>query len=240
MEEKRTGVILLAAGRGTRMHSKVQKQYMLLNGHPLLYYAAIAFEKSPAQDIILVTGEFEIEACRRDIAKKYGFNKIKRIIPGGAERYHSVYEGLKELKSIGYGEGDYVLIHDGARPLVDDGIIRRVMEDAYTYNACAAGMPSKDTIKQADRDGFAETTPDRRFLWNIQTPQGFSFPLIMAAYEKMMSCKEDQQGVTDDAMVAERMVGCRVKLTEGAYQNMKVTTPEDITIAEALLHSRLS
>ena len=84
MEEKRTGVILLAAGRGTRMHSKVQKQYMLLNGHPLLYYAAIAFEKSPAQDIILVTGEFEIEACRRDIAKKYGFNKIKRIIPGGA------------------------------------------------------------------------------------------------------------------------------------------------------------
>ena len=238
--EKKTGVILLAAGKGTRMHSRVQKQYMLLNGRPLLYYAAAAFEQSPVQDIILVTGEQEIDVCRRGITEKYGFNKIKRIIPGGAERYHSVYEGLKELQRLGYGKGDCVLIHDGARPLVDGEIIRRVMEDAYRYHACAAGMPSKDTIKQADRNGFAENTPDRRFLWNIQTPQGFSFPLIMEAYEKMMSCEEYQQGVTDDAMVAERMAGCRVKLTEGAYQNMKVTTPEDITVAEALLHSRLS
>ena len=90
-----------------------------------------------------------------------------------------MYEGLKELQRLGYGKGDCVLIHDGARPLVDGEIIRRVMEDAYRYHACAAGMPSKDTIKQADRNGFAENTPDRRFLWNIQTPQGFSFPLIM-------------------------------------------------------------
>lgn len=235
MEERRTAVILLAAGKGKRMQSEVQKQFMLLNGRPLLYYAASVFERSPVQDVILVTGAGEIEYCRREIVEKYGFTKIKQIIPGGKERYHSVYEGLKALERLGYKETDYVLVHDGARPFVDADILERILADVRTYGACAAGMPSKDTIKLSDEEGFARHTPERSLVWMIQTPQAFTFSIIKTAYDKMMGREEYQKGVTDDAMVVETMTEERVKLTEGSYRNMKVTTPEDMAVAEAFL-----
>ena len=124
------------------------------------------------------------------------------------------------------------MIHDGARPFADGEIIGRVMEDAVLYGACAAGMPSKDTVKLSDDDGFAKMTPDRNKVWMIQTPQGFSYPLLMEAYDKMMSFEEYQEGVTDDAMVVERQMGVRVHMVEGSYENIKITTPEDLDIAE--------
>lgn len=127
------------------------------------------------------------------------------------------------------------MIHDGARPFADGEIIGRVMEDAVLYGACAAGMPSKDTVKLSDDDGFAKMTPDRNKVWMIQTPQGFSYPLLMEAYDKMMSCEEYQEGVTDDAMVVESMTNVKVRLTKGSYRNIKVTTPEDMFVAEAFL-----
>ena len=127
------------------------------------------------------------------------------------------------------------MIHDGARPFVDAGMIQRVMKAAERYGACVAGMPSKDTVKLSDNDGFAVQTPERSRVWTIQTPQTFSYSLIKDAYDKMMSREEYQQGVTDDAMVVEFMTDCRVRLTEGSYRNIKVTTPEDMAVAEAFL-----
>lgn len=237
----RFAAVVLAAGKGKRMKSTVQKQFLLLRGKPLLYYALAAFENSPVEDIVLVTGAEEAEYCRKEIVEHFGFRKVRAIVAGGKERYHSVYEGLKALSDqLGYGreisEGqDYVMIHDGARPFVDAEILERVMKDTAAYDACVAGMMSKDTVKLADEDGFAAQTPDRSHVWTVQTPQSFSYSLIREAYDRMMSREEYQQGVTDDAMVVERMTRRRVKLTEGSYRNMKVTTPEDMAVAEAYL-----
>lgn len=234
-ENRRFAAVVLAAGRGKRMRSSVQKQFMLLDGKPLLYYALSSFEQSRIDDVLLVTGAQEVEFCRSQIVDKFGFSKVRGITAGGRERYHSVYEGLKELGKLGYGEEDCVLIHDGARPFVDGGMIERTCLDAVTYGACAAGMPSKDTVKLSDEEGFARLTPDRSTVWTIQTPQAFLYGLIKSAYDKMMSREEYQQGITDDAMVMESMTDIRVRLTEGSYRNIKVTTPEDMAVAEAFL-----
>ncbi len=236
VSQGRFAAIVLAAGRGKRMKSAVQKQFMLLRDRPVLWYSLQAFEESGIDDIILVTAEADREYCIHEYVEKYGFSRIRAVVSGGKERYHSVYEGLCGLENLlGYGDNDAVLIHDGARPFVDQEIILRIRRDILRYGACVAGMPSKDTVKLADREGFSHITPDRDSVWMIQTPQGFSYPLIKAAYDKMMSCDEYQRGVTDDAMVVESMTNHRVRLTEGSYKNIKVTTPEDMYIAEAFL-----
>lgn len=232
---ERTAAVILAAGNGRRMGTAVKKQYLLLDGKPVIYYALKAFEESPVDEVVLVTSDGEEEYCRREIVDRYGFKKVSRIIKGGRERYHSVYEGLKALEAGPIP--DYVLIQDGARPFTDVSLIRRVMRDVVRYKACAAGMPSKDTIKLADATGFAGTTPDRTRVWMIQTPQAFSYELIRGAYDKLMGREEYQQGITDDAMVVEHMTDHRVKLTKGSYENIKVTTPEDMAIAAAILKS---
>lgn len=218
--------IVLAAGSGKRMNSTVHKQYLALGGKPVLYYSLKAFEESSVSFIILVTGAGEEEYCRREIIEKYGIQKIKQIVTGGKERYHSVYEGLKAA-----GGADYVLIHDGARPFVDQGMILRSMEAVKEYQACIVGMPVKDTIKIVDRANFAIDTPDRQQLWQIQTPQTFSYKMIYEAYKQMLMMEDDK--ITDDAMVLERITGQRVKVIEGSYQNIKITTPEDLIAAEA-------
>lgn len=225
---KRYTAVVLAAGAGKRMQSAVRKQYLMIEGKPVLYYALNAFEQSKISDIILVVGAGEIEYCRKEILEKYGIQKVKAIVEGGKERYHSVYEGLKAASGT-----DYVLIHDGARPFVTQEIIQRSMEAATQYGACVVGMPVKDTIKIIGEDGFAETTPERSRLWQIQTPQTFSYPLILDAYEKVLM--QDDTSITDDAMVLERASGQKVKVIEGSYQNIKITTPEDIFLAEAYL-----
>lgn len=226
----KSAAIVLAAGQGKRMQSHVQKQFLLLNDRPLITYALEAFENSPVDQIILVTGSDEIRYCREEIAEKYGFSKVTKVIAGGRERYHSVYEGLKAVKGA-----EYVLIHDGARPLLNQEIISRALEGAKGYGACVVGMPVKDTIKTAGADGFVASTPNRSTLWQVQTPQVFFYPWISQAYEKLFSREEYQQGVTDDAMVLEAMTSHKVKLIEGSYFNIKVTTPEDMAVAEALL-----
>ena len=218
--------IVLAAGQGKRMNSKVQKQYLLLKERPILYYTLKAFEESLLiSEIVLVTGKDEIEYCKKEIVEKYGFEKVRKITAGGKERYHSVYEGIKVIEAA-----DYVFIHDGARPFVDEETIERVCEAVKEYKACVVGMPVKDTIKIADEECFAAQTPDRRKVWQVQTPQTFAFDLIKEAYEKLL--EEEPEGITDDAMVVETMTEHRVKLVEGSYRNIKITTPEDLDIAE--------
>lgn len=231
MKKKYCTAIVLAAGSGKRMGTKVRKQYLLMGGRPVLYYSLRAFEKSGVIDeIILVCGPGEEPYCRQEIVERYGMSKVKKIIPGGAERYNSVWNGLKETKA------GYVYIHDGARPFVDEEMIWRAHECVSEHHACAAGMPSKDTVKIADSENTVIQTPERSSVWIVQTPQVFDTELIKNAYAMLM--EEDEITVTDDAMVAERMLGSAVRLFEGSYENIKITTPEDLEIAEVFLKRR--
>lgn len=230
MKKETYTAVVLAAGKGSRMQSKVKKQFMKLLGKPLVYYALLAFQESPVDEIILVTGRESVDYCRKQIVEKYGFTKVKEIVAGGKERYESVYEALKVASM------DYVLIHDGARAFLDEEIISRSMKGVAEYNACVIGMPVKDTIKIVDKDQYAIETPKRSLLWQIQTPQCFITDEIRQAYEQMMA--EEAKNITDDAMVMEQYGDRRVKLIEGSYENIKITTPEDIVIGKALLKMR--
>lgn len=228
MEKQKYTAIVLAAGSGKRMNSKVHKQYLIIQDRPVLYYSLKAFEDSAVDEIVLVVGKGEEKFCRKEIVDKYGISKVKAIVEGGKERYHSVFEGLKQTS-----DADYVLIHDGARPFVNQDIIRRCMQEVQKYQACVVGMPVKDTIKIADEEGYAKQTPDRKNVWMIQTPQTFSYALIYEAYEEML--KTEDAAITDDAMVLERIKGKKSKLIEGSYRNIKITTPEDLLIANVYL-----
>lgn len=229
-EERDVAAIILAAGKGSRMESRIQKQYLELEGRPLICHALSAFEDSPVSRIILVAGAGELEFCRREIVEAYGFRKVTAIVAGGRERYHSVYEGLKAAEGC-----EDVLIHDGARPCVTAEIINAAMEGAARYGACVVGMPVKDTIKVADSDGNAACTPNRSTLWMVQTPQAFSYRLVRMAYDRLFRNPPVQQKITDDAMVVEAMTQRKVHLIIGSYENIKVTTPEDLEIAGVLL-----
>lgn len=224
----KTTAIVLAAGAGKRMNSKVQKQYLLLNDKPVLYYSLKAFEDSRVDEIVLVVGSGEVDFCKKEIVEAFGFRKIRAIVAGGKERYHSVYEGLKVAE-----DADYVLIHDGARPFVSQDIIERTIAAVCEHKACVVGMPVKDTIKIVDENTYAKETPNRSNVWLVQTPQAFSYPLIYDAYTRMLA--NEDAGITDDAMVVERMTDYKVKLIEGSYQNIKITTPEDLDVAEVYL-----
>ena len=229
MEQSRCTAIVLAAGQGKRMHSKIQKQFLEIGGKPVLYYSLQCFQESPLiRDIILVTGENMISYCEKEIIEKYGFTKVCKVTAGGKERYDSVYAGLLCCQNT-----DYVYIHDGARPFITQDMVQRGYEAVKRTNACVMGMPSKDTVKLADPSGYIKETPDRKIVWNIQTPQIFSYDLIRGAYDSIR--QKDMTGVTDDAMVVEQETGTRILLVEGSYRNIKITTPEDLAVAEAFL-----
>ena len=232
MEKQYCTAIVLAAGSGKRMGTKVHKQYLLMGGKPVLYYSLKAFEGSELIDeIILVTGSGEEDYCREQIIGKYGISKVKKIVSGGAERYGSVWNGLQETKGDGF-----VFIHDGARPFVDEVIIRRGYECVRSGRACVAGMLAKDTVKISDENGFVADTPDRNRVWIVQTPQVFEAALVKEAYSLLM--EENHPSVTDDAMVVEQMLHFPIKLFHGSYENIKITTPEDLKIAEVFLKNR--
>ena len=228
MSERNTAIVL-AAGQGKRMHSKVQKQFLEIQGYPVLYYSLRCFQESPLiQDIILVTGEESISYCKEEIVQKYGFTKVSAVIPGGKERYDSVYAGLCECRDC-----EYVLIHDGARPFVTEEILKRGLQKVKETGACVICMPSKDTVKLSDEEGYVKETPNRKCVWTIQTPQIFSYSLIREAHDSIR--QKDMSKITDDAMVVEQDTRAKVALAEGSYQNFKITTPEDLDIAEAFL-----
>lgn len=228
MEKEKIAAIVLAAGKGKRMQSNVQKQYLLLENKPVLYYSLMCFQKSMVDEIILVVGNDEIEYCKKEIVKEYDLTKVTKIVAGGDERYESVYHGLDALEDV-----DYVLIHDGARPFVTQEMINASIQAVKEHGACTVGMPVKDTIKVVSKNGFGESTPDRSTLWQIQTPQTFDVKLIKQAYLKMMSAGDTD--ITDDTMIVERYAGQSIKVIEGDYRNIKITTPEDMDIAEMFL-----
>ena len=248
--------IVLAAGSGRRMHSKTKKQFMEILGQPLFSWSASRFDRHDAVDgIILTTGEEDIPNME-ELTRSGGtcaLHKLSAIVAGGKERYHSVFEGLKkvaELEQMDTASSDngltssgtqdpLIMIHDCARPMLTDAIIDDALHYAEKYHAAVIGMPVKDTIKILDANHFVKETPERSSLWLMQTPQSFDFSLIYKAYAALI--RQDESGhlmipVTDDAMVVESFAGQRVKIIPGSYENIKVTTPEDVKIAELYLN----
>lgn len=271
--KKRCTAVVLAGGSGSRMKSDVAKQFMLLRGRPILWYSLQAVQQSGIiDDCILVAGKAgngtggepadTLDYVRREIVEKYGFTKVDTIIAGGSERCWSVENAMAVLRDprtpgrIPNRDG-YVFIHDSARPFLTEEILLRTYAAVQQHHACVAAVPSKDTVKYADEDGFAASTPDRSRVWTIQTPQVFDTALITEAYKKLgilyspaagavppapgsadpavLACPRTAPPVTDDASVVERFTDIKVKLVEGSYQNIKITTPEDIKIAETFL-----
>lgn len=239
-EKKNCTAIVLSAGQGKRMGASVQKQYIELQGKPIIYYTLSVFQKSDIiDDIILVVGKGQINYVQEEIVQKYHFTKVKTVVEGGHERYASVWQGLKAREYDKYYENiqdGYVFIHDGARPFVDEEMLERAYDTVRKYKACVAGVPSKDTIKLINEEQFAVTTPERKYVWSVQTPQVFEKTLIFEAYARLM--EEECVHVTDDAMVVEQMMHLPVKLFEGSYENIKITTPEDLDIARIFLSKK--
>lgn len=222
----KVSAIILAGGKGKRMKANISKQFIMLKDKPILYYTLYRFIKNPHVDnIVLVLPKDEIEYCKKNIIEKYNL-KIDFIVEGGAERQDSVYNGLKALEDT-----DIVLIHDGARPFVSNKIIEEGIQKAIEFGGAAPGVMPKDTIKIKDSNSFSKETLDRSTLVAIQTPQVFKFSEIIKCHEKI---KKDNITVTDDTMVYE-MYGNKVYLYDGDYENIKITTPEDLLLGEKIL-----
>ena len=220
--------IILAAGSGKRVSSDKKKQFVELFGKPVLYYSLKAFSESNVDEIIVVTSKDDIDFVKEDIVKKYGFTKVTSIVEGGAERYDSVYNGLKVCC------GDICLIHDSARAMVSVELINRCIDETLKYRAVVPAVTPKDTIRVRNGE-FGGETIDRNTLCIIQTPQCFDIALIKSAFEGLYKTDYKTLGITDDAMVVEKFTDAKVRLIEGDYKNIKVTTPEDIVIAKAFL-----
>ncbi len=224
----RVTAVITAAGKGTRMHSNINKQYMEIGGVPVLARTITVFQQCEViDDIIVVVNEEDINYCRKAIVDQYNLSKVRSLVSGGAERQNSVYKGLCAAGA----DCGIVLIHDGARPFVTEKNVVDCIEGARIHRACGIGVRLKDTVKISDEYGFVASTPDRSTLWSIQTPQGFQFTVIKKAHEEAV--KADYTG-TDDMVLVERQ-GIPVKIIEGSYQNIKITTPEDIVIGESIL-----
>lgn len=224
-------VIIPAAGKGKRMNHSTSKQYIELKEKPILVHTLEVFEKcKEISDIILVVGKDEIDYCKKQIIEKYRFEKIIYVIEGGKERQDSVYEGIKKVPD----KTDIVLIHDGARPFINHNHIKETIIVAYKYHACVLGVRVKDTIKVIDKDNNIVDTPDRNTLWSIQTPQTFKKKLIQSVYDKAI---EDKYVATDDSMLVEKYSDVKVKIVEGPYSNIKITTQEDLVFGNSFLYN---
>ncbi len=228
--------IVLAGGKGSRMKSRTPKQYLELVGKPMLYYSLKAFEESFIDNVILVCNEGDEDYCRKEIVIKYGLNKVNKIVAGGRERFDSVYNGLMASNGC-----DYVYIHDGARPLISQYILDRCQHYVEKYRAAVAARPAGDTIKLEDGNRFIASTPDRDLVWMMETPQVFEYGLARSAYEKLMASRDRLKdagvNVTDDTMVIKMFENVDAYLVEDLYCNIKVTRPEDMIVAEAMLEA---
>lgn len=223
------GAVVVAAGRGTRMGAADNKPYLTLLGRPVLAHTLQAFERcSVVASIAIVVAPGEEERAAA-VVSEFRIRKVAAIVPGGAERQDSVNAGLAALTTAG------VLVHDAARPLVTPGQIAACCSAAETHGASALAVPVKDTIKISDGNGFIVSTPERTTLWSVQTPQAFWRAELLEAHRL---AREEGAAATDDAMLLERL-GRKVAIVDGDYSNIKITTPEDLPIAELLLARRL-
>ncbi|MCI8554226.1 MAG: 2-C-methyl-D-erythritol 4-phosphate cytidylyltransferase [Clostridiales bacterium] len=227
-DRPRTAAVVVAAGASSRMGG-VPKQLLPLGGMPVLARSLLALDRASLVDEIVVVAREEEMIPFYDICRHYEIGKASLIIRGGATRQQSVIIGASQVR-----EGtDYLAIHDGARPLVRSERVDEVIREACRWKAAAVAVPVKDTVKMADEEGFISATPDRRLLWNVQTPQVFERDLYL---EALHTAEREGKDYTDDCQLVERL-GTQVKLVHGDYDNIKITTPEDIPMAEGLLKS---
>lgn len=218
--------IVLAGGRGKRMNYHKSKQFIEIKGKPVLVYTLEKFIYNKSIDeVILVLPEDEVDYCKKEVLQKYSL-KVDRIVIGGKERQDSVFNALEAME-----KANIVLIHDGARPFINEKIIEEGIKYANIYGAAAPGVTPKDTIKVKNEDNISVDTPDRNMLVAVQTPQCFKYDEIYQCHRKI---KEENAIVTDDTSVVERY-GHKVYLYEGDYTNIKITTPEDLILAERLI-----
>jgi len=222
--------VVVAGGKGTRMNSNINKLFLNIKGKAVLARTLdVFFASDYIDEIVLVIGEDDEKLCRERVLNHININKPFKVVTGGKERQDSVYNGIRNVSK----DADIILIHDGARPFVNEYIIMKSIREAKTCGAVAVGMPVKDTIKIVNEEGFIAKTPDRSCLWLTQTPQTFASHVIVQAYE---FSQVNGIKATDDAMLVEAM-GFNVKMIEGSYDNIKITTPEDIALAELILES---
>ncbi|SFB34769.1 2-C-methyl-D-erythritol 4-phosphate cytidylyltransferase [Clostridium frigidicarnis] len=223
----KNSVVIVAGGKGTRMGEEISKQFLEIDQNPILYYTIKAFEDcNEIDEIIVVIGENDINYFNNNIKDIYKFKKLNKVVYGGKERQNSVYNGLKACENC-----EIVLIHDGARPFVSRNIIKKGIEFAKKYGASACGVMPKDTIKVKDKNGLSINTLKRSELVAVQTPQCFKYELIMKAHDYI---QDNDIQVTDDTMAVE-LLGKTVYLYEGDYTNIKITTPEDLILANYLV-----
>ncbi|MBF7095513.1 2-C-methyl-D-erythritol 4-phosphate cytidylyltransferase [Alkalibacter sp. M17DMB] len=219
--------IIVAAGTGSRMKAGINKQYLFLNGKPVLAHTLIAFEKCAMIDeIILVINKNDFSICEKDVIRANRLKKVKYMVEGGSSRQESMYNGIKKV----HEKADIVLTHDGARPLIHQNTLLKSIEMTLEYGATIVAVPVKETIKVVNEDMEVASTPKRSELWTVQTPQTFSREILVKAHEKAL---EDGFVGTDDAMLVERLP-FPIKIVKGHYDNIKITTPEDLIIAESI------
>ena len=240
--------IILAGGSGLRANTSVPKQYIDINGKPLLYYTIKAFEESNVDKISIVASPDYIRFVLSEIVDKYNFKKVFRICEGGSERFISALHGLDDISDVA-GDNDIVLIHDGARPFIKPCEINTIIEETHKYGAAIAAMPVKDTIKiaredyensgeKAEKEYFVASTTNRALTWQIQTPQGFGYKKLFDAYKQLGALSAQEKSlITDDSMIWEKTYkdSYPVKLVKTSYSNIKITNPEDLEVAKASL-----
>jgi 2-C-methyl-D-erythritol 4-phosphate cytidylyltransferase len=229
----KSAALIVSAGKGCRFPGEKKKQFLSLAGKPLLCHALDRFEASPFIDTIhLVVGLEDMDYTLTEIVEAYGYRKISRIVPGGRSRQESVKNGILSLSS----EVDLVAIHDGVRPFVTPKMIEESIRAARQFKAAVIATPVKETIKMVDRDRTVLSTLDRESLWQIQTPQTFQLEVIKLAIQK---AAEDGFLGTDDASLVER-IGIKVYILPGSYTNIKITTPEDLILANLILQAEVN
>ncbi len=223
--------LIPAAGMGRRMGKAVAKQFLPLGDKPLLAHTLLAFQRaSEIDEIIPILSREDMESCLRDVIERYHITKVKTLVVGGKECQDSVMNGLKKLEQ----DSSVVLVHDGVRPFVTETMIRECVEHSKKGDSVVVGVPLKDTVKEVDANGMVRRSLERSRLWAVQTPQAFPFKVLRHAYE--VSYKRRFSG-TDDAMLVEE-AGGKVRVIMGSYENIKITTPEDLVLAEEILKRR--
>lgn len=220
-----------AGGTGKRMGAGAPKQFLMLGGVPMMVHALRALERAPSvTEVVLVVPKEEQARALSEVVERHGLKKVLKVVPGGATRQESVHHGLHEVA----GDVEIVVVHDAVRPFVTPDLIERSIEAARKHGGAIAAVPMKDTPKQAGPDGLIQRTLDRHELWLAQTPQTFRRALVVEAYRK---AEIEHVHGTDDAALMERL-GHKVGLVEGSWENIKITTPEDMILAEAILAAK--
>lgn len=225
---KKVGVVIPAAGKGKRMGGGCSKQFLMLNDKPIIVHTLDCFQSYEEIDCIVIVADTSDINKLEDLVNKHNLTKVREVVAGGLERQDSVWNGIKSLRSQ---KPDFVLIHDAVRPFITHRLISSIVEAVNESSAAVAAVRLKDTVKISIDGIFISETPDRESLWLAQTPQAFDYILIYRAFEK--AYQENFYG-TDDASLVER-IGVKIRLVEGSYRNIKITTPEDLDVAQSLV-----